>query len=79
MVKRIIDRSAKEEVKKPEKKQDILGDKMDLDNSKSSGSGSKEKKPQFDLEFDELLEDSQEAESPMNPGLAEQRKQLSPK
>jgi len=73
MVKRITDRSAKEEVKNPKKKQDILGDKMDLDNSKSSGSGSRNRKLELDLEFDELPEDSNEAESPEDPYLREER------
>ena len=41
MVKRVSELAIKEETKKPEIKPDILGDKMDLDNSKSSGRGSK--------------------------------------
>ena len=70
----------KEEVKKPEeKKQDILGDKMDLDNSQSSAGSAGEGKCDGDLEFEDLLEDLlEQRESPVAGGLPEERLGQSP-
>ena len=61
----------KEEVKK----QDILGDKMDLDNSQSSAGSVGDGKLDGDLEFDDLLE---QRESPEADILQEERLEQSP-